>query len=58
MMNFIRGPNVHVLFPLKGTPAPSAGEATGASTQPGEESGEQVVFRIVESLPCFLRKAQ
>lgn len=56
MMNFIRGPNVHVRFLLKGTTTPSASETTGAPSQPGEEPGEQEVFRIVESLLVSYKK--
>lgn len=42
MMN--RGPNIYLLFPLKGSTVPAVGETTGESraesTQPGDKSGE------------------
>lgn len=60
MMN--RGPNIYLLFTLKGSTVPAVGETTressAESTQPGNKSGEQVVLRTVESSPCFLFKAQ
>lgn len=61
MLCFSRGPNICLLSNMKGSTGQSAGETTRAfssgSTQPGDQSGEQVV-RIVESSPCFLPKAQ